>query len=237
MLARLTGHAPKIRCYMDQDSGFRAAFMSAFSEQIRTRRADGWYVKVLKETTIDEKDAAVARAKKRFAMVKAANAEMDDHEIQVIMALEEMTRMESAGKWNDRWLVHPWPTKAESDKRLCWLTDIDKAEDDPEKLADQEKHFARPYLKGSLHAVDRFFMQVRRRLSLAERGYATASSDRRMWHGYSACQPKNLAIFLTIFKVACNYRLPDKKGITPAMRLGLAKGPVALEDIVYFSPQ
>lgn len=111
MLARLIGHAPKIRCYMDQDSGFRAAFMAAFSVQIRARRADGWYVQVLKETTIDEKDAAVARAKKRFAMVKAANAGMGDHEIQVIMALEEMTRMESAGKWNDRWLVHPWPNQ------------------------------------------------------------------------------------------------------------------------------
>ncbi len=100
---------------------------------------------------------------------------------------------------------------------------------------EHRRHAARLYLKGSLHAVDRFFMQVRRRLSLAERPYATASSDRRMWHGYSAYQPQNLAKVLTIFKVAYNYCLPDAKGKTPAMKLGLAKGVVALEDILYWS--
>lgn len=79
-------------------------------------------------------------------------------------------------------------------------------------------------------------MRVRRSLTLTERPYATASADRRMWYGYSAYQPQNLAMVLTIFKVAHNYCLPDKKDETPAMRMGLAKGPVALEDIIYFQP-
>jgi len=57
-----------------------------------------------------------------------------------------------------------------------------------------------------------------------------------MWYGYSAYQPQNLAIVLTIFKVAHNYCLADDEGKTPAMKLGLAKGPVALEDIIYFQP-
>ena len=57
-----------------------------------------------------------------------------------------------------------------------------------------------------------------------------------MWHGYSACQPKNLAIVLAIFRVAYNYCLVDSKGKTPAMPLGLAKAPVTLEDILYFAP-
>jgi hypothetical protein len=56
-----------------------------------------------------------------------------------------------------------------------------------------------------------------------------------MWHGYSAYQPKNLAMVLTIFKVAYNYCLTDASGETPAMKLGLAKGPVQLEDVLYFS--
>ncbi len=56
-----------------------------------------------------------------------------------------------------------------------------------------------------------------------------------MWHGYSAYAPRNLAMVLVIFKVAYNYCLTDSKGETPAMKLGLAKGPVALEDIVYFA--
>lgn len=234
-LERLLGHAPKIRCYMDQDSGVRAAFMAAFHKQVKERRADGWFVRVMKESTIDQKDAAVAKAKKRLEAMKDAYPTLDQHQVEVLMVLEEMDRMAAVGKWDDRWLTHPVPTKAEPDKRLCWLTDIDPPAPAKDKLLEQRLHAARLYLKGSLHAVDRFFMQIRRRLSLAERPYATASSDRRMWHGYSAYQPKNLAMVLTIFKVAYNYCLTDSKGQTPAMKLGLAKGPVALEDVLYFS--
>ncbi len=40
---------------------------------------------------------------------------------------------------------------------------------------------------------------------------------------------------LAIFRVAYNYCLPDSKGKTTAMKLGLAKAPVSLEDILYFS--
>lgn len=235
MMERLLRAAPKVRCYLDQDSGFRAAFMAAFHRQVRERRADAWFVKVMKESTIDQKDAAVSRARKRLAATMAVHPELSKAEVELLMTLEEMDRMSSVGKWDDRWLTHPVPTKAEPDKRVCWLTDIEAPVQDAEALEDQRRHAARLYLKGSLHAVDRFFMQVRRRLSLAERPYATASSDRRMWHGYSAYQPQNLARVLTIFKVAYNYCLVDAQGKTPAMKLGLAKGVVALEDILYFS--
>lgn len=235
MLEQLLRAAPKVRCYLDQDSGFRAAFMAAFHRQVRERRADAWFVKVMKESTIDQKDVAVAKARKRFNAVAEANPGRSKAEIELLMTLDEMNRMAPVGKWDDRWLTHPVPSKAEPDKRVCWLTDIDEATAGPEALEEHRRHAAQLYLKGSLHAVDRFFMQVRRRLSLAERPYATASSDRRMWHGYSAYQPQNLAKVLTIFKVAYNYCLPDAKGKTPAMKLGLAKGVVALEDILYFS--
>lgn len=241
MLERLIGHAPKVRCFMDLDSGFRAAFMSAFHRQVKTRRADGWFVRVMKESTIDEKDAAVAKAKKRMAAMRVAHPAENgdprtDGELAVLMALEEMERLEPIGEWDDRWLTHPVPSKAEPDKRVCWLTDIDPVAGNKEELKEQRMHAARLYLKGSLHAVDRFFMKTRRSLTFAERPYATASSDRRMWHGYSAYQPRNLALVLSIFKTAYNYCLADSKGQTPAMKLGLAKGLVALEDIVYFAP-
>jgi transposase-like protein len=235
MLERLLRAAPKVRCYLDQDSGFRAAFMAAFHRQIRERRADAWFVKVMKESTIDQKDAAVSKARKRFNAAAEANPGRSKAEVELLMTLEEMDRMAPVGKWDDRWLTHPVPSKAEPDKRVCWLTDIDETPAEPSALEEHRWHAAHLYIKGSLHAVDRFFMQERRRLSLAERPYATASSDRRMWHGYSAYQPQNLAKVLTIFKVAYNYCLPDVKGKTPAMKLGLAKGVVALEDILYFS--
>jgi hypothetical protein len=115
---------------------------------------------------------------------------------------------------------------SEPAKKLCWLTDMGTYTDG---------HAARLYLRGSLHAIDRFFMQTRRLLSLAERSIVTASSDRRVWYGYSAYKPENLAKALEIFRVYYNYCKVGEDRKTPAMRLGLAKGKVKPEDILYFS--
>jgi transposase-like protein len=235
MLERMLGHALKIRCYMDQDSGFRAGFMAAFHKQIKERRADGWFVRVMKESTIDQKDAAVARAKRRFDEVQAANPGIPRVDVEILMVLEEMERMEPVGRWDDRWLTHPVPNKAEPDKRLCWLTDIGLPRAEGEDEDNEKEHAARLYLRGSLHAVDRFFMQVRRGVRMAERPVSSANSDGRTWYGYSAYQPRNLAMVLSIYKTAYNYCLTDSKGKTPAMKLGLAKAPIPLEDVLYFS--
>lgn len=77
-------------------------------------------------------------------------------------------------------------------------------------------------------------MQVRRRLSILERPIATASSGSRIWHGYSAYNPETIVKMLGIFRVFYNYCLAGQDKKTPAMRLGLAKGKVSLEDIIYF---
>ena len=39
-----------------------------------------------------------------------------------------------------------------------------------------------------------------------------------------------------IFRIYMNYTWKDEKGITPAMRFGLAKGPVKVEDVLYWTP-
>ena len=76
-------------------------------------------------------------------------------------------------------------------------------------------------------------MLIRRRLSLLERPITSASSARRMWYGYSAYNPESIGKLLDIFRVYYNYCLAGKDGRTPAMRLGLAKSQVAVEDIIY----
>lgn len=225
ILARLLSKAPKVRVYMDQDSGFRAGFMAAFHRRIKDRTADAFYVRVLKESTIDQKDAATTKSRAALKSYQDANPTLTPYEVELLMVKDEMRRMASIGHWGDRWLVHPLPNKSEPDKRVCWLTDIGDYD---------EEHAARLYLKATLHPVDRFFMQARRRLSLAERGVPSASADRRIWHGYSAYKPQNLARVIEIFQVFYNYCAAGEDKKTPAMRLGLARGPVALEDILYF---
>jgi hypothetical protein len=63
---------------------------------------------------------------------------------------------------------------ADPSKSVRYLTDFDDCD---------IEHLARLYRLASLRGVDRFFMQVRRRLSVLERPVATPNSERRAWHG------------------------------------------------------
>jgi hypothetical protein len=160
---------------------------------------------------------------------------------------EEMARVSVYGPKKDRWVSHPFPDMREPEKKLCWLTDIvplpqAAAGDDVETVAeklndceDMQNHAARLYLKGALYSVDRFFMQVRRALTMAERGVATGGSSGGVWFGKNAYDPANLVKLLEIFRVYFNYCEVGEDSKTPAMRLGLAKGPVSSEDVLYFS--
>ena len=149
---------------------------------------------------------------------------------------EQLTRVRKIGKWQDRWALHPLSEMREPSKLICWLTDIEPQASDPEAREDQLNHHARLHLKASVTEVDRFFMQVRRALTMAERGVVSASSDRRLWFGKNAYNPAVLVKLLEVFRTYFNYCEVGQDKKTPAMRMGLARGPVAPEDILYFEP-
>jgi transposase-like protein len=227
LLATLLQNAEKVRCYMDQDSGMRAAFLGAFAERVKQRTADGWFVSVMKESTVTQKESAVAKAKARMREIASAHPEMPEDQLRVLLMKLEMAHPIEMGSFKDKWVTHPIPNMSEPAKKVCWLTDMGDYDDD---------HQAQLYLKASLHAVDRFFMQARRRLSMAERSITTASAANRTWYGYSAYNPENLAKVLEVFRVFYNYCKPGDDKKTPAMRLGLARAPIDLEGILYFTP-
>jgi hypothetical protein len=77
-------------------------------------------------------------------------------------------------------------------------------------------------------------MQLRRRVSLAERPIATASRQFRKWYGYSPYDPGVLAQVLEIYRVFYNYIAVGRDKQTPAMRLGLAEAPLTARDLVFF---
>ena len=245
LVARLLRNAEKVRVYMDQESGIRVAFMAAYKDRVAARTADAWYVQVLKAGTVGEKKQAVKLAQHRLAQAQIANPKKSEDDVIVQLVREEMSRMTAHGKWNDKWLTHPLPDMREPEKKVCWLTNIDDlpapGQGDDAETAAQKKvqteamlnHAARLYLKASLHAVDKFFMQIRRGLTMAERGVVTAASDGR-WFGKNAYDPANLVKLVEIFRVYYNYCEVGEDKRTPAMRLGMARGPVAPEDILYF---
>src|SRR3546814_14352018 len=88
--------------------------------------------------------------------------------------------------------------------------------------------------RASLHAIDRFFMQIRRLIMMLERPISTPSNDGRVWRGYSAYNPRIIQKLLDIYRVYYNYVAVGEDKRTPAMRLGLAMGLVTLETILYF---
>ena len=219
--------AEKIRLFLDQDSGMRAAALGAFAKRVADRTADAFYVRINKDMTVDERKRALKDSRERFRALAEQHPALDRQALRLLVIKEALADMAVIGHWKDRWLTHPFPSMSEPEKAVCYLTDYEDYDDD---------HLAWLYNKASLRAIDAFFMQVRRRLSLLERPIATASNNRRLWHGYSAYNPRSIVKLLDMFRVFYNYVLVGMDKQTPAMRLGLAKGRVSLEDIVYFQP-
>ena len=215
----------KVRFYMDQESGIRAACLAAFKDRVRSREVDAFYVRINKDATVTERRRLVTQARQRFQAIQKVYPTLKEFEVQQRLMQQEIMRATTIGKWKDRWLVHPLPSRAEPEKAVCYLTDFQDYSPD---------HLATLYLKASIHAVDRFFMLIRRRLSLLERPIGSSSAAGRTWYGYAAYNPANIGKLLEIFRVAYNYVWTGQDGRTPAMRLGLARAPLALEDLLYF---
>jgi hypothetical protein len=242
LLRRLIGHAGKLRFFMDEDGALQAAFKTAFVDRIRADEVDGAAVMINKSLTVDERRTLVAETKKLVDEYRAA-AELDDlsdaevrldmlgHEIAAFIELLN-TKEDRELKWTDPllpkgWFRYPFNTMAEPHKRIRVLNAW-RIKDD--------LHAARLMKRASLHAIDRFFMQIRRLIMMLERPISTPSNDGRSWRGYSAYNPRIIQKLLDIYRVYYNYVAVGEDKRTPAMRLGLAMGPVKLETILYFDP-
>lgn len=204
----------------------RAACLSAFHDEIRSRTADVFYVRITKDMTVDEKRHSYNDAKTLFEQAKVAHPGLKPQEIKLMLIKERLAHRALHGKWQDQWLDHPFPTMSEPEKAVAYLTDLDDYEED---------HKAWLYNKASLQGVDSFFNQVRRRLSLLERPIHSKSNKGRIWNGYSPYDPGNVTKVLDIMRTIHNYILTGKDGKTPAERLGLAKAPLDYEDFIYFT--
>jgi transposase-like protein len=225
-LKSLFSGVKKVRFFLDQDSGMRAACLGAFAEEIRQQRCDAFYVRINAKLTINEKRSVIAGVRKEWANQKKLRPALSDSKLKLFLIKKRMKEVMHFGKWQDKWIYHPFPNMSEPEKAVCYLTDIQGYDED---------HLAWLYNKASLHSIDRFFMQVRRRLSLLERPIATSSSTGRRWHGYNAYNPAVITKVLDIFRVFYNYIEDGNDEKTPAMRLGLSKSKVGMEDIIYYT--
>lgn len=168
LLHRLLANVGKVRFYLDQESGIRAACLAAFANEVQENRCDAFFVRINKDLTINEKRRLKAQSNRTLEEFRDSSSiytEVSDFDLRLILIQQRMKALVSIGPWQDRWLFYPFPDMSEPEKAICWMTDLgDRSYSD--------EHLARLYARGTLHGIDRFFMQVRRRISLLERPIA-----------------------------------------------------------------
>lgn len=225
-LKHLLGNVEKVSFYLDQDSGIRAACFAAYREEILAGRCDAFYVRINKSLTVHQKQRLLRGSQRDLEEAQAAYPYLSDTSVRLLRIMTEMKRLETIGRWNDRWLTYPFPDMSEPEKAVCYLTNRGDY---------GESHLAQLYLKASLHAVDSYFNQVRTRLSPLQRAVHSPSSARRTWYGKQPYDPRMVQKLLDLLRLFHNYCLKSKKDkMTPAMRLGLARAPIDLDEVIYF---
>jgi hypothetical protein len=125
------------------------------------------------------------------------------------------------------WIAHPYPTITEPLKAVQMLTDNGKR---------GQRQVVVGLARATLRGVDRYFMQVRRKINLLERPLHTAGSGYRAWHGYSAYSPRVVSEVLDIFRIIYNFHLRGIDRKTPAQRLGVIDQPVPLSHLCEVAP-
>lgn len=229
MLKRILGDVGKVRFFMDQDDTLRAGCISTYAEEMKQDRADAFFVKIDKGLNIDHRRELAQESKAAFAKIRhdLARPELSDWRIRVMLLEQEIMKSMIQFSPRDRWIVYPESTMAEPLKAVCWLTDRNYRSTPVGQMAIV-------YARASLHTVDRYFMQLRRLLMALERPIHTPSNDGRVWRGYSPYNPARIQQLLDIYRTYYNFVKKGDDGFTPAMRLGLAKGVIRIEDILYF---
>ncbi len=225
-LKKLLPGAKNIQFYLDPEANINAACLTAFNKDVIDGRVNAFLVRINKSLTINEKRMALAHKEQKFKRLRNNGSKQLDWELARKLMREDynyLLKTESAAL--KRWTRHPLPHMGEPEKYVCCLTDtIEKSTNENIDMM----------LHASLHAVDRYFMQLRRRISLFERPIATASAARRVWHGTNPYNPQVATHLLAMFRVAHNFTFIGKDKKTAAMRIGLVQQPFKLNDILSF---
>jgi len=234
LLKRFTKSIDKTRFYMDQDMGMKTWYLSVFKDEIKNGSSDGFVVHAEKGLTIDEKQRLVRQRKNLIS--EYANKpfkSMTPFEVKNALRALIMRNIQNPSvteRSGDAWVEIPEPNINEPMKMISAVTDMEKY---------GVEHQANLLKIGSLHAVDRFFMQIRRRVSMFERPFQSGANSRKVWYANSPYNPYMYQKLADIYRIYYNYCKPFKKQIngvkeTPATKLGLAKGVVTVDKIIYF---
>lgn len=214
--------------YLDREPGIRNACFSAFASKLKAGDLEAFFVRIDKAMTVDQKRLTLARSEVMFSNLQASLPDKSRYELaKALMKERYQLSMSMHPQVLDRWVASPFHHMGEPDKEICYISDRGPESNDIDAISGA-------MLSASLHPIDRFFMQIRRRVSLLERPIGTPSASNRMWYGYSSYNPEIAQKIMHIFRVAYNYHMAGDDGKTPAMRIGLKQNTFGLQEILDF---
>lgn len=213
----------RVQFSLDRDPAIVRACLLAFFDRVRDASMDACLVRIDKSLSVQEKKTALFVAQQQLEELRKHAKNVTEAEL-IRRVIEDRYHQVRADyqKPSQRWVSHPIPNMSEPDRFIQLLTD-----DGNRDIEDLCWVIAR----SSLRTVDRYFMQVRRRVSLLERPISSASANRR-WHGYNAYSPIVVMKLLEIFRVVYNYHLKGRTKDTAAQRFGLVSAPMSLAELL-----
>lgn len=224
IIARMTAGARYVQLSLDREPGIERLALLSFAERIRAGSSDAYLVRINKLLTQQGKRTALSEAERELAKAKAKMPDLSEAEVLFgLIDARYRKAIRSHPKAKDRWIAHPFPTMSEPEREVLCLSD------DGNRPRSQVVH---GLARASLRSIDRYFMQIRRKIHVLERPIATSSASFRSWHGYSAYSPVVVMRLIEIFRVVYNYHLVGQKGTTPAQRIGLAQRQYSLQELL-----
>lgn len=221
-LRRWVAVANKVQFSLDQDPGLDRLCAATFAERIRAGTLSIFIVKIAKAMTVAQRKTALSQAEQLLDTYRARRPDCEDFELVRELLLDAWRSVPEVDRQTTRrWIPHPYPTMTEPQKSVLAFA----------VRSLDEHEIANGLARATLRALDRYFMQVRRKINLLERPIQTAGASFRAWYGYNAYSPRVVAELLDIFRVIYNFHLQGQDRKTPAQRLGVTAHVISLAEI------
>lgn len=216
--------AVHVHVSMDQENAIDRACLLTFPQRVLEGSLDAFYVRIDKGLSVPRRRLLIAGLETLLAEHRAREPDRSEREV-LRQLLTERYRAAIASQTDPkkRWVAHPYASMQEPNREVLCVTAL------PNRT---EARVVSGLSRATLRAVDRYFMQVRRKISVLERPIRTSSTAWRAWQGYTAYSPRVVMQVLEIFRVVYNFHLVGQDRRTPAERLGVADRRIPLAELI-----
>tara|TARA_R110000787_G_scaffold64644_1_gene145845 strand:- start:103 stop:1836 length:1734 start_codon:yes stop_codon:yes gene_type:complete len=225
MLRRMvSGSDCRFYFVQDGDAGLSKAFLAAFAPEVQIGRVDVATVAFDKYQVNDVREALWAQGRRDLRTDLGLTAHQLDCLPEKVFN-EEIDReivKRLAGHQLGAPFAWPYHTKSEPSRV------VDLKTDRPELTTER---YARLMRLATLRSVDSYFHKIRSNIRPASRPVSTPSNNGRTWDRHFLYKPEMLIKIIEIYRFHHNWMGTRQTRMTPAMKLGLAKGRVYERDL------